>query len=53
MRAMTARLSLVIVLGLAVLAVAPDAQAQQPGVRAVSGGVPLPWCGHRTASALR
>ena len=33
------RLSLVIVLGLAVLALAPNAQAQQPGVRAESGGI--------------
>ena len=36
---MTPRLSLVIVLGLAVLALAPNAQAQQPGVRAESGGI--------------
>ena len=38
---MTPRLSLVIVLGLAVLALAPNAQAQQPGVRAESGGVAI------------
>jgi len=38
---MTPRLSLVIVLGLAVLALAPLAQAQQPRVRAESGGVAI------------
>ena len=38
---MTPRLSLVIVLGLAVLALAPSAQAQQPSVRAESGGVAI------------
>ena len=36
---MTPRSSLVIVLGLAVLALAPKVQAQQPGVRAESGGI--------------
>ena len=38
---MTPRLSLVIVLGFAILALAPSVQAQQPGVRAESGGVAI------------
>jgi tetratricopeptide (TPR) repeat protein len=38
---MTPRLPLVIMLGVAVLALAPSAQAQQPAVRAESGGVAI------------